>query len=280
MNLRGISLVALLGGGLSVGGAVFLSFGPELLGTYLAQEDNRDRKIVEQRQAELLERNNRLIEDLNRALQAQRTPVLVEDTRIIPEVASDVQLHLMQDAARNKAGSPVDPGEAPAGTTIVVGAKEPQTVKTAVDRQHTEPNTVGEAGSSEKTTLVANLPETGPRDVQEAAPIVALPAVQTDAPRVVAKEPTSSSHSFGVFPQEKFELCGYADFSANVSITSEVRISTPNRSTPASGFRGFERTLPVRLPTEIWEGCTLAVDHTRVSGIVRIVISVVSGDGQ
>lgn len=161
----------------------------------------------------------------------------------------------------------VEPASRPEPTPVA----EPVQVIAAEAAEPSEPVRIDE---------VAALPQAArPRTPAPRPP--AVPQPTDPAPTEPAEPAEPEIVSFGVFPREKFTLCGFSDFTAElVSSHPEVALNSTNRSIPDAGFRGFEARVPLRQPTTLWEGCTVAVDHSTTAGVTRIAISTTKGGSQ
>jgi len=84
-----------------------------------------------------------------------------------------------------------------------------------------------------------------------------------------------------VFEEQAFELCGYQEFTANVTKTTDgkpaVKIRSMDRSIPNRPFRGYEKIIPVNQAVEIWPNCRAMFKYENLASTKRIAISYFKG---
>jgi hypothetical protein len=152
-------------------------------------------------------------------------------------------------------------------------AREPE------DALHPVPNGEDTPRQQSPVGPVVATPTPEPRvDPSEAEPNFARPAPpKAPQPAPPAGEGEGRVSVFGVFEQQKFDLCGYRDFTARITQNEAgpaVTLSSEDRSIPERTFRGYERTFLLQTPVRLWKNCTVGVGHSTTNGISRIVFSV------
>lgn len=92
--------------------------------------------------------------------------------------------------------------------------------------------------------------------------------------------PNTKVNAFGVFENEKFELCGFDNFQASVSFRDDmsIRLHSSDKRIPDRKFTGFVMVLPLEKVVELWPNCLVAFDYEDLAGVRRIAVSV-SGSG-
>ncbi len=212
---------------------------------------------------------------LNRA----NPPPLDADTSVLlGELAEALRGVAQQRAPEPVAPSPIEAVATGSAETAVAAPREvqseayvPAPVAAPVEVLVADvPRAVAPKAAEQPTlppTRVANLPEF---DLSE-PPFSGSPS--REAAVVERKTKTAS---IAVFEGEKFELCGYGDFSARTSGDSIV-LASNDRGIPGRTFRGFERKLEPRVPQPLWPDCIVAADAHTAAGTTRIAISSIEG---
>lgn len=260
MRLRKISLVAILGAGLSGSGAAFLAFGPDLLVNFMSQDDNRARDEAALRQNQLLERNALLLEGLANTL--HQRPAEITAAQTAPATPTPVPVASLEPEATP------EPVAIPESITVPKPEHEPVTA----EQQPPPPQVMVGARGGDRSEPVERAPVAVPSP-PAAAPAFATATVSPTAPAEVIV-------SFGVYPGQTFDLCGHANFTAEIVTadpTARVSLRSTDRAIPGAGFRGFEARLPLREAAKLWEGCTVAIDLSEGAGTTRIAISTSRG---
>ena len=117
-----------------------------------------------------------------------------------------------------------------------------------------------------------------PADIAKPSAVEAKPPIVVTPPSAVPQVPASTAPSvFGVFEQEKFDLCGFHGFTARLvtgKAGQEVLIESEDRSIPDRSFRGYELSMPLEQPIRLWDKCVVGVGYSSNAGIRQIVFSV------
>lgn len=266
-----------------IAGAIFFSFGPELLSIWSdkqSRQDNisiiNDQNDTLKQQNELLNKSTELMGNLNETMR-QLAKVPVEDTsNNQPSIILDENSEISPVIAEN--------------TTTKNDNLEAQISEDSA--QNYELNSSDEIllnqnKNSPPSNQIASLPSMQlPIEPSVKQPVKKLPKIQiqpqiqqqtiTTPPQETKQEIKTNAISFGIFEEERFNLCGYEKFSAQISSNStKIIISSLDRNIPDRGFRGYEKELTLHTPIQLWHNCLVAVDINITQGIRRIILSII-----
>jgi hypothetical protein len=130
----------------------------------------------------------------------------------------------------------------------------------------------------DKVPASMKLPEPSPAlTLQEPPPPVTDSRTAITAPPVPEPLPLPARPGksvFGVLEEQKFDLCGFHDFTARL-VTKEARVTilSGDRAIPDRNFRGYERSIPLQTPTKLWDHCVVSVERKSLAGTIQIVFS-------
>ncbi len=226
------------------------AFGPVLVDRWL--DDDKPAQEEKQRTDALLQSLQSTLDQLAKSQPPQQAPA--------PDAPKpDVETAPAQAGAEVPAvvPPPVQPGVPVPPPAVVADVPLPQASGSG-------PNDVLQAALPQAENPAAALRHPAPRQppAATAPPEAAIPDAGEAKPAV-----------FAVFEGEKFDLCGYSGFTAQLA-SSNVQLASDSRDIPGSTFRGFQTSIGLNQPVELWPKCVVAIGAQKGSGAARIVLSV------